>query len=94
MVWTFKEISSPEEVSIASPYQPEMTVQQNLGSPNFKSRQQSPSPLKTSTESRVSQKHFPGLLWEPNAVSVAVLSQFQWELMSRPGLSWRPGSAD
>lgn len=49
-----KNIWSPQEVSIASLYQPEMTIQQDSGSP------QSPSPLKTSTKSWVSQAHFLG----------------------------------
>lgn len=34
-----KKIWSPQEVSIASQYQPEMEIQQDLGSCNFKSRQ-------------------------------------------------------
>lgn len=49
-----------------------MTVQQDLRSPDFRSSQ-SPSPFKKSTESKVSQVHFLGLLWEPSVVLTAVL---------------------
>lgn len=50
-----------------------MTAQQDSGSPDFGSSQ-SPSPLKTSTESQVSQVHLLELLWELSALLISVLT--------------------
>lgn len=68
-----KNILSPQEVSIASHYQPEMTIQEDSGSPDFKSRPQTPSPLMTSTESQVPRYIFQQTKCHFNSSTLTIL---------------------